>query len=66
MHTMATCHRGAGCPFDRGINLHTEDPEHADIDNESTYRSDATVALGGPEGEDHPEDPVYNSHSTIN
>ena len=45
---MATCHGGAGCSLDRGINLHEEDPEPADIDNESTYSSDTTVALGGP------------------
>ena len=50
-HAMATHHRGAGCPLDRGIDILAEDPEHADIDNESTHGSDATVALGGPEAE---------------
>ena len=62
MHTMATHHRGAGCPLDRGIDIHTEDPEPADIHNESTHSSKATVALGGPEGEGHPKDHVYNNH----
>ena len=65
MHTMATHHGGAGCPLDRGINLHAEDPEPADIDNESTYSSDTTVALGGPEVEVHPKDPVYNNHDKL-
>ena len=26
-HAMATCHRGAGCPVDRDIDLHVEDTE---------------------------------------
>ena len=62
---MATCHGGAGCPLDRGINLNAEDPESTDIDNESTHSSDATVALGGPEAEGHPEDPVYSNHNKL-
>ena len=45
MHTMATHHRGTGCPLDRGSDLNAEDPEPTDIDNESTHSSDATVAL---------------------
>ena len=49
-HTMATCHRGAGHPLDRDINLHVEDAEGIntglDNDNESTRRSDTTIALG--------------------
>ena len=65
MHAMATHHGGAGCPLDRGIDIHAEDPEHADIDNENTHSSDATVALGGPEAEVHPEDPVYNHHDKL-
>ena len=36
MHDMATHHGGAGCPLDRGMDILTEDPEHADINNEST------------------------------
>ena len=62
-HTMATHHGGARHPLDRGINLHAEDPEHADIDIESTHSSDTTAALGGPEAEGHPKDPVYNNHT---
>ena len=62
MNAMATCHGGAGCPLDRGIDLHAEDPESTDIDNESTHSSNTTVALGGPEAEGHPKDTVYSNH----
>ena len=48
---MATHHGGAGCPLDRGMDIHAEDPEHADSNNESTHSSDYTVALRGPEAE---------------
>ena len=65
MYAMATHHGGRGCPLDRGIDLHAEDPEHADIDNESTHASDATVALGGSEAQGHPKDPVYNNHDRL-
>ena len=65
MHTMATHHEGAGCSLDRGMDILAEDPEHADIDNESTHSSDATVALGGPEAKEHPKDPVYNNQDTL-
>ena len=64
-HAMATCQRGAGCPLDRGIDLYAEDPEPTDIDNESTHSSDATVALGGPEAEGHPKDPVFSNHDKL-
>ena len=49
-------------PLDRDINLHAGDSEPEDIDNESTHSSDTTVALGGPEAEGHPKDPVYSNH----
>ena len=62
---MATHHGGAGCPLERGINIHTEDKEPADVDNESNHSSDAIVALGGPEAEGHPKDPVYNNHNKL-
>ena len=65
MHAMATHHRGAGCPLDRGLDILTEDPEHADIDNESTHSSDATVALVGPEAVGHPENPVYSNQDKL-
>ena len=65
MHDMATCHGGTGCPLDRGMDILTEDPEHADINNETTHSLDATVALGGPEAEGHPEDPVYNTQDKL-
>ena len=65
MHAMATCHRGTGCPLDRGINLYAEDPEPTDIDNDSTHSSDTTVALRGPEAEGHPKDPVYSNHDKL-
>ena len=65
MHTMATCARHAGHPLDRGINILTEDPEHADINNESSHSLDATVALGEPEAEGHPKDPAYNNQDNL-
>ena len=37
-------------PPDRGLDILAEDPEHADINNDSIHSSDATVALGGTEG----------------
>ena len=49
MHAMATHHAGAGHPLDRSFDIPAEDPEHADINNDSTHSLDATVALGGPE-----------------
>ena len=55
-HAMATCHGGAGCPLDRGLDILTEDPEHADLNNDSTSSLDTTVALGGPEAVGHLED----------
>ena len=65
MQAMATCHGGAGHSLDRGIGLHTEDPEPTNIDNESTHSSNATVALREPEAEGHPKDPVYNNHDIL-
>ena len=62
---MATCHGGAGCPLDRGINLNAEDPEPTNIDNESTHSLDTTFALGGPEAGGHPKDPVYSNHDKL-
>ena len=65
MHAMATHHRGTGCLLDRDIYLHAEDPEPADIDNESTHSSNATVALGGPEAEGHLKDPLYSNYDKL-
>ena len=62
---MAIHHRGTGHPLDRGLDILTEDTEHTDIDNDSTYSSDATVALGGPEAVEHPKDPVYNDWDSL-
>ena len=56
------CNGCAGCPLHRGLDILAEDPNHADIDNDSTHNLDATVALGSPEEVGHPEDPVYNDH----
>ena len=66
-HTMATCHRGPGCPLDRDINLHIEDSETTglDNDNESTSGLDAVVALGGPEAEDHPNDLMHSNQAKL-
>ena len=63
---IATHQGGAGCPLDRGMDIHAEDPEHTNIDNKSTHSSDATVALGEPEAEEHPKDPVYQQSRQIN
>ena len=64
IYAMATYHRGAGCPLDRGINLNAEDPEPTDIDK-STHSSDAIVALGGLETAGYPEHPAYSSHDKL-
>ena len=62
---MATHHEGTGCLLNRGMDILTEDAEHADIDNDSTHSSDATVALGGPEAVEHPENPVHNDQERL-
>ena len=62
---MATHHGGAGHPLDRSLDILREDPEHADIINNSTHISDPTVALGGPEAVGHPEDPLYNNQGRL-
>ena len=36
MHAMATHLGGEGYPLDRGLFILTEEPEHANIDNDST------------------------------
>ena len=64
-HTMATHHGGTGCPLDRGLDILTEDTQHADINNDSTHSSDATVALGGPEIAEHPADPAHNNQDRL-
>ena len=51
--------------MDRGIYLHADDTEPADIDNESVYSSNTAVALGVPEVEGHPKDHVYNNHNEL-
>ena len=53
---MATHHGVARCPLDRGLDILTEHPEHAHLNNDSTHSSDTTVALGGPEAVGHPKD----------
>ena len=64
-HTMATCHRGKGHPLAKDIDLSARDPEPTNTDNESTHSSDATVALGEPEAEDHPDDPIYSNQDKL-
>ena len=51
-------------PLDRGLDILTDDPEHADINN-STHSLDATVALVGPGAVGHPEDQVYNEEARL-
>ena len=67
MHTMATCHRGAGHSMDRDINYHIEDTEATslDHDNESTSGSDTTIVLGGPKAEGHPDDCTHNNQAKL-
>ena len=65
MHAITTCHGGTGHPLDRGLDVLTEDPEHSDIDNDSTHSLDVTVAFRGPETVGHPEDPVYNDQERL-
>ena len=52
MQTMATHHRGAGCPIDRDTNLHIEDAETTGLENDNEIISglDTTIALGGDRG----------------
>ena len=47
------------------MDILTEDPEHADIDNDRTHSSDVTVALGGPKAVGHPDDLVYNDQDRL-
>ena len=46
MHTMATHHRGIGCPLDKDMNR--EDPETAEMEIENTHGFDATVTFNEP------------------
>ena len=65
MHAMATHQEGAGCPWERGLDILTEDPEHTDINNYSTHSSSTTVALGVPEAVGHPKDLVCNNQDQL-
>ena len=47
------------------MDILTDDPEHADIDNDSTHSSDTTVAIGGPDTVGHPGDPVYDNQDRL-
>ena len=62
---MTTCHRGAGHPLHRGLDILTGNTEHTDIDNNSTHCSDTTVALGDPEAVGHPEDPTHDNQDRL-
>ena len=64
-HAMATHHIGTGHPLDRFLDILTEEPECANIDNDSTHSLDATVALGGSEAVGQPEDPAYNDQDRL-
>ena len=67
MHAMANCHRGAGYPIDRDINLHLEDTETTGLesDNESVSGLDTTTALGGPETEGHPNKLIPSNQAKL-
>ena len=64
---MATHHGGTGHPLGRDIDLHIEDSETTglDNDNETTSGLDATVALGGPEAEGHPNDLIHSNQAKL-
>ena len=62
---MAIHHGGAGQPLDRGLDILAEDTEHADINNDSTHSSDATVVLDNLEAVGHPEDPVHDNQDKL-
>ena len=47
------------------MDVLAEDPEHIDIDNDSTHSSDGTFALGGPEALGYPEDSVYDNKDRL-
>ena len=66
-HAMTTHHGGAGCPLDRDNDLHTEDSETTCLynNNENTSGSDATVTLGGPQAEGHPDDLIFSNHAKL-
>ena len=67
-YTLATCHRGRGCPVDRVINLHIEDMKGIntgpDNDNESTSGSETNVAFGGSEAVGHPSKLILATKSS--
>ena len=63
-HAMATHHGGRGCPLNRGLDVLTEDTQHADIDD-STHSSDATVALGDPKAVGYPGGPAYENQDRL-
>ena len=62
---MGTHHRDAGHTLDRGLDILTEDPEHADLNNDSTHCLDATVALWDPETVGHHKDWMYNEEDRL-
>ena len=62
---MATHNRGAGHPLNRDLDVLAEYTEHADIDNDSTHNSNATVALGDPEAVGHPEGPACKNQDRL-
>ena len=64
-YAMATCHGGAGCPLNRGLDVFTEDPKNTDIDNDSTHSLDVTVALGDSDAVGHPDNQVYNKEDRL-
>ena len=65
-HTMATCHRGTGCPLVRSLDILTDDPEHADgTDQCSTNHQGKHPACFTPssQGENHATPPLcLHSH----
>ena len=52
-------------PLDRSLDILTEDPEHANIDNDSINSLDVTDAVGDPRTVGHPEYPAYNNQDRL-
>ena len=69
MHSMATCHGGAGCPIDRDIEPHLVDTEGIntgpDNDNESTSGSNTTVGFRGSVADGHSSELIPSSQAKL-
>ena len=65
MHTMATHHRGIGCPFNRDVDLNKENQCNAETEIENTHDLDVTVTVCDTEEIGHPKGSEYNAHTQL-